>query len=790
LNAERWVGKAIRGRTEVSLIRGEGTYVDDVHLPGMVYAGFLRSPYAHAVLKGLPGPSLPPGVLDLVTGKDLLDLCEPVESIESISHPSLKLQSFPWYAMPSDRARFAGEPVAAIVVERPYQVEDALDAIQFDYDPLPSVVSARASLSDGAPRLYDNWKDNLLMRFNFHGGDVDDALTKADHIVETKLSMHRHTASPIENRTYVASFDRKTSYLTMWSTTQAPHVARTYLSGILNFPENSIRVIQPDVGGAFGRGHPVYPEEIMVCVLSMRLGRPVKWVGTRRDSLMTDVHSREMTHQIKAGFKKDGTLVAIDDHILIDMGVFQPTGGVPSSVVTAKLIPGPYRLRNYRVEMLGACTNKSAFGAYRGFGKESAALAYERVMDIAAEEMGIDPAELRFRNFIQPEQFPYRSVTGEVYDSGNYPACLKKALEIVKYDELRAEQARLRKQGRHIGIGLAYSVCPCSMSNPNNLYTGWDSATVVMDPSGNLTVLAGVTSPGTQHEVTFSQIVADELGLDPSQVRVVEGDTLTCPYGSGNWSDRGATIGGSAVQLAAKRLKEKIAKIAAYKLGVDIDRLEFGNGRVTATNGGPSMSFGEIGWLAHASPDLLPIGMEPGLTANAAFTLNAYPKVDSEGRWGLYPIYSNNATIVVVEVDTKSFKTKILRYLIVDDSGRMINPAVVNDQIIGGAAQGVSGAFLEELSYDENGQLLSSTLMDYLLATAVESPTIEVDHFEVPSPMTPMGTKGAGESGIVGPYAALCGAVEDALRPFMVRITELPLSPEKLWSTVRAADKA
>lgn len=790
MSSERWVGKSVSGRAEMNLVRGEGTYVDDVQLPGMVYAGFIRSPYAHALLKGPSSTSLPPSVLDMVTGKDLRDLCKPVESIESISHPNLKLQSFPWYGMPSDRARFVGEPVAAIVVERPYEVEDALDSMQFDYEPLPAVVNARSSLASDAPRLYDNWKDNLLMRFNFEGGDVDDALAKADHVVEAKLSMHRHTAAPIENRAYLASFDRKTSYLTMWSTTQAPHVARTYLSGILNFPENNIRVIQPDVGGAFGRGHPVYPEEIMVCVLSMRLGRPVKWVGTRRDSLMTDVHSREMTHEIKAGFKKDGTLLAIDDRILIDMGVFQPTGGVPSSIVTAKLVPGPYRLRNYRVEMLGACTNKSAFGAYRGFGKESAALAYERIMDLAAGKMGIDPAELRFRNFIQPEEFPYRSVTGEVYDSGNYPTCLRKALEAVKYQKLRAEQLELRKRGRYIGIGIAYSICPCSMSNPNNLYTGWDSATVVMDPSGNLTVLAGVTSPGTQHAVTFSQIAADELGVDPSQVRVVEGDTLICPYGSGNWSDRGATIGGSAVQLASKRLKEKIAKIAGHKLGVDTDRLEFGSGRITVRNGGPSLSFGEVGWLAHTSPDRLPPGMEPGLMANAAFTLNAYPKVDKEGRWGLYPIYSNNATIVVVEVDAESFKTKILRYLIVDDSGTMINPAVVNDQLIGAAAQGVSGAFLEELSYDENGQLLSSTLMEYLLATAVESPTIEVDHFEVPSPMTPMGTKGAGESGIVGPYAALCGAVEDALRPFGVKITDLPLSPEKLWKIVREAKKA
>jgi len=788
LGSSPWVGRSIAGRADLNLIKGEGTYVDDIRLPGMVYAGFIRSPYAHARLKGLAeGRALPPGVLDIVTGKEVHALCKPVESVESIYHPNLKTQGTPWYGLPSDRARYAGEPVAAFVVERKDQLEDAMDSIEFEYEPLDPVTTTQQGMSKDCPKLYDGWKDNTLLRFDFHGGNVDKALAEADCVIETKLKMHRHTASPIENRAYVADFDKKASFLTMWSTTQAPHVARTYLSGILNVPENSIRVIQPDVGGAFGRGHPVYPEEILVCLLSMRLGRPVKWLGSRRDCLMTDVHSREQTHELRAGFRKDGTLLAIDDKIVVDMGVFQPTGGVPSNIVTAKLIPGPYKLQNYRVNLLGVCTNKSAFGAYRGFGKESAALAYERLMDMAAETLGMDPAAIRLKNFVKKGDFPYTSVTGETYDSGDYVACFEKALKLADYAKLRRQQAEFRKQGRYIGIGLAYSICPCSMSNPDNLYTSWDSATVTMDPSGNVTVLAGVTSPGTQHSTTFSQIVADEFGIDPGQVRVVEGDTLACPYGSGNWSDRGATIGGSAVLLAARRLKEKIAKIAAYKLGVEPRSIVFRDGRVQGSKGGASATLGEIGWMAHTAPSRLPPGTEPGLTSTAAFSLETDHTIGKTGQWGMYPIYSNNATVIAVEVDTETFQTKVLRYLIVDDSGRMINPAVVNDQLVGAAAQGVSGTFLEELFYDENGQLLSSTFMDYLIASSVESPAIEVDHSEVPSPLTPMGTKGAGESGIVGTYAALCGAVEDALRPFGVKVTELPLTPEKLWNLARTA---
>jgi aerobic carbon-monoxide dehydrogenase large subunit len=788
LASSPWVGRSIAGRSDINLIKGEGTYVDDVRLPGMVYAGFIRSPYAHARLIGLAkGKDLPPGVLDVVTGEEVHALCKPVDSVESIYHPNLKTQGAPWYALPSDKARYVGEPVAAFVVEEKDQLEDAMDSIEFEYEPLDAVTTVEQGMSKDSPKLYDGWKDNTLLRFDFSGGDVDGALAKADCVIETKLKMHRHTASPIENRAYVADYDKKASFLTMWSTTQAPHVARTYLSGILNLPENSIRVIQPDVGGAFGRGHPVYPEEILVCLLSMRLGRPVKWLGSRRDCLMTDVHAREQTHELKAGFRKDGTLLAVDDKIVVDMGVFQPTGGVPSNIVTAKLIPGPYRLQNYRVKQIGVCTNKSAFGAYRGFGKESAALAYERLMDMAAERLGIDPAAIRLKNFIRKDEFPYTSVIGETYDSGDYTGCFQKALRLADYEGLRRQQAEFRKQGRHIGIGLAYSICPCSMSNPDNLYTSWDSATVTMDPSGNITVLAGVTSPGTQHSTTFSQIAADEFGVNPDQVRVVEGDTLACPYGSGNWSDRGATIGGSAVLAASRKLKEKIATIAAYKLGVEPGRMVLKNGRVQDSKSGGSASLGEIGWMAHTAPSRLPPGVEPGLTATATFSLEASHTIGKTGRWGMYPIYSNNATIIVVEVDTETLQTKILRYLIVDDSGRMINPAVVNDQLVGAAAQGVSGAFLEELFYDENGQLLSSTFMDYLIASSVESSIIEVDHFEVPSPLTPMGTKGAGESGIVGTYAALCAAVEDALRPFGVKITGLPLSPEKLWNLVKTA---
>jgi carbon-monoxide dehydrogenase large subunit len=722
-----------------------------------------------------------------LTGDEVRQLCNPVESIEPMVHPNLHTKSVAWYSLPTDRVRYVGEPVVGLVASSPYTILDALEAFDVEYDPLPAVTNAEVGLSKETPLLYDHWKDNVLMRFHFDGGDVDGALKKSDVIVETKIRMHRHTASPIENRAYLADYDRRRSFLTLYSTSQSPHVTRTYLSSILKMPENSIRVIAPDVGGAFGRGHPTYSEEIVVCLLSMRLGVPVKWVGTRRECLMTDHHSREQAHEVRAGFKKDGTLLAVEDRICVDMGVFQPTGGIASSLVTSKLVPGPYKLRNYRVEITGVTTNKSPFGANRGFGKESAALVHERLMDIAAEKLGIDPAEIRLRNFVQPQEFPYTSVIGERYDSGDYPESLNRVLNAIEYAQVRKKQNELRRLNRHLGIGIAVGLCPGSLSNPDNLYTGWDSAMIVMDPSGYVTVLAGVASPGTEHAITLAQVAADELGLPLESVRVVEGDTLVCPYGSGNWSDRGATIGASAVLLAARKLKEKLAKIAAHLLGVSPDAVEFREGKVVVqgeTN--RSISLSEVAWAAHASPNKLPGGMEPGLTVTASFSFPP-SEVEKDGKWGMYNVYSSQAVAAVVEVDPETFQTNVLRYVMADDSGVLINPKVVEGQLIGAAAQGISATILEELVYDRDGQLTTSTLMDYLVATARETPAMEVEHVIVPSPMTPLGTKGAGETGIVGPYAALCSAVEDALRPLKIRITGTPISQEVLWKLTRTS---
>jgi carbon-monoxide dehydrogenase large subunit len=495
---------------------------------------------------------------------------------------------------------------------------------------------------------------------------------------------------------------------------------------------------------------------------------------------MGDHHSREQIHEVKAALKKDGTITAIDDSITVDMGVFQPTGGIASTLVTAKMVPGPYKIKNYRVRLTGVSTNKSPFGANRGFGKESAALVHERIMDYASEKLGIDPVEIRLRNFIQRSDFPYVNASGEKYDSGDYDKTFSKLLTLIGYADFRKKQQDLRKKNKHIGVGLTFVLCPSSLSNRDNLYTGWDSASVTMDPSGYITVMTGLTSPGTGHEVVYSQVVADELGVELSSIRVMEGDTLACPYGSGNWTDRGATIGASAVLLAARKLGVKLRKIGGALLDLSDKYLGLRDGYVFSLDE-PSrrVSFSEIAWVAHASPHKLPPEVEPGLTEIATFTLKP-SEIDRDGKWGLYQIVSSAATAAIVEVDPETFQIKILRYVMVDDSGVLINPAVVHGQLVGAAAQGISSSFLEELTY-QDGQLLTPTLMDYKLATAVEVPDIEVDQIETPSPYTLMGAKGAGEGGIVAPYAALCSAVEDAIRPLGIRIAETPLKSEKFW---------
>jgi carbon-monoxide dehydrogenase large subunit len=772
----RFVGRSLTSESQLTLVRGEGSYVDDIYLPDMLYAAFVRSTYAHAEIKSIQRNGN--GIMEIITNEDIRAICQPIETIEPLSHPNLYVQTYPWYPLPLDKVRYVGQPVAAIAAESRYAAADAVGSVQVEYEPLQTVVRAEDSLLPGAPKLYDTWKDNVMLRFRLEGGDVDKAFGSSDHIVETTLRMHRQTTAPIENRACLAQYDRRLSFLTLWTTTQVPHVWRTFLSSILGIPENNIRVIQPHVGGSFGRGHPTYPEDILVCLLAMRTGRPVKWVGTRMECLMTDHHAREQIHHVRAGFRKDGRLLAIDDKAIADMGVFQPSSGLASCLATIKMIPGPYKIGNYRTELICAATNKSTFGAYRGFGKETSTLVHERIMDLAAEELGIDLAAIRFRNFITPEDFPYVSVSGERYDIGNYHKCLRKVLEMIDYENIRAQQIEARRRHRLLGVGMAYYLCPGSPSNTNNLYTGWDSATITMDPSGSVTIFTGLASPGTQHDSTFAQVAADELGIDPASIKVIEGDTQLCPYGLGSWADRGATIGASAVLTVARRLRQKIARIASNLLQTHPEELEFKDGMVHSRN--KSIKMREIAWIAYASPNKLPIGEEPGLLETGTYTFKP-EEIKPNGLWSMYPVFSNGAAAAVVEVDPETFEVTVRKFVLADDSGLVINPAVVEGQLIGAAIQGISGTFLEEIIYNEDGQLLTASLMDYQLASAVETPTIALAHMEIPSPMTPLGTKGVGESGITPAYAALCSAVEDALRPYGIRITETSITSEKLW---------
>jgi carbon-monoxide dehydrogenase large subunit len=782
LQKPKIVGQSLKRREDPRLIQGKGIYSDDVKLPGLLHVAFYRSPYAHARIKKVDTSKarILPGVEYVLTAQEdsrQLHSWMDMKGLRIPERPSLALE----------KVRFVGEPIVAIAAETKYIAEDAKELVEVEFEPLPAVVNAEQAMTQGAPVLYEKWGGNLMFEQHFKGGDVEGAFRRADYVFSETLKSHRYSLTPIENRVVVADYDKANDQLTVYTSTQFPHVYRTFLAEILNLQENRIRVTAPNVGGGFGIKSAIFQDEIATCVLSLKLGRPVKFVEDRKEHLLIAGHAREQTHHIQVAAKKDGRILGIKNKIIADFG----SGGVfwtevqPAMLASVSL-PGPYDIKSYNYDLYCVVTNKGPYGPHRGFGRPVGAYVIERMVDIIARKIHLDPAEVRLRNMIEKDEMPYTTVIGVLYDSGNYKELLHRALKFSNYYELRKMQEDYRRLGRYIGIGLGTYVeytAPGSSRLQGPLgwkVGGYETASLSIDPSGKITARLGVASQGQSHETVFAQVIADELGAKYEDIVIQEGDTSTTPYGFGAWASRSTVAAGGACVMASRRMKEKLLRVAEFVLGIPSSELTIEDGvifsRASDNSSRNSITIREAADLAIRMPSKLPPGMEPGLDVVAHYE----PEVPTT--------CSTAVHICVVEVDIETGLFKILKYYVVDDSGVLINPQTAHGQVHGAVAHGIGGTIYEQLLYNDDGQLLSSTFVDYLVPTSMEVPDIQVDSMETPS-LTLGGFKGMGEGGAIASPATIANGVEDALSQFGIKIRETPLSPEKVYYLIKQAER-
>ena len=756
--SERFVGKPVRRKEDKRLITGKSTYLDDLKLPGMLYAAILRSPYAHARIKSIDtSKAMIPGVVAVYTGKELNKLCDPLV-VES-QYKNSKVPDH--YPLAEDEVNFVGEPVAIVVAEDRYVARDALENIHVEYEPLPYVLDPEKALESDAPRVHEQFSDNICLSWKKTYGDVEQAFREADEVVKVKLRIQRLAPAAMEPRGVAASYDPGAKLLTIWSSTQFPHKLRTWIATSLKMPENQIRVIAPEVGGGFGSKLNQYPEEVAIPLISMLLGRPVKWSEERSENLRATTHGRDVIAYVEAAVKRDGKVLGLKARLVADFGAYNYVYTQDNVMLTARMLPGCYAIRNLELDVVGVFTNKMATDAYRGAGRPEASYIIERVMDRVARKLGIDPAEIRRRNFIKVEEFPYTTATQFTYDTGNYEAALNKALEIAEYHKLREEQERLRREGRYIGIGISSYIEVCNFA--------YQSAQVRVEPTGKVLVFTSTSPHGQGEETSFAQLAADVLGISIDDVEVIHGDTMAIPYGWGTAGSWTLTSGGNAIVSACKKIREKMLKIAAHMLEARAEDLEMADGKIFVKDSPEkSVSFNEVVSMAY-DPDNLPPELELGLAETSFY------RPDLTFPFGTH--------VAVVEVNPDTGVVEVKKLVMVDDCGRVVNPLLVEGQIHGGAIQALGQALYEEVVYSEDGALITATLSDYLIPSAMEAPRMITDRTETPAP-NPLGTKGVGEAATVGLTQAIVNAVEDALTPFGVEIEDTPLKPSYIWELI------
>jgi carbon-monoxide dehydrogenase large subunit len=780
----RFLGNPMKRVEDFRFLTGSAKYVEDIFHPNMHYLAILRSPYPHARIKSIDATDASKfaGVLAVVLGEDVKKISNPIYHW----YTAKGLKAADVYCLAVDRVRYFGDPVAAVVAKSPAIARDALELISVDYEPLQPIVSIEDALAMDAPILYEEWGTNIMLHQELSGGDVEKAFKSASKVIEENISSHRYFAAPLQTRSYSAL--PEAPYVTVYACTQQPHQTRTIIARTLGLPERLVRVVTADIGGGFGAKQPTYPEEILVPLLALRLNVPIMYVEQRSENLTSMHQAREVFHHIQVAVNSNGLVLGVKDQIRANLGAYLPTCGPGSVVIAGKSLPGAYKIRNFKAEIIGVTTNKTPYGALRGYGKDSGNYAIERMMDLIAEELKLDPLEVRSRNLVRTADMPYRSPTGALYDSGDYIDCMLKAAELIGYHDLKKRKRQSKNQDKLIGVGLTLTVEPTGSHYPGAYMLCYEGATVRVDPSGEVTVLVGSAPMGTAHETMVSQIVADELGLSTIEsVTVLEGDTKACSYGFGSWASRTAVTTGNAVALAARELRYKLLKISSLILDVPQSELEIFDSVVcTRSSGNKKITLKEIATIAYAGiPRVLPQEIEPGLECTKFFIPANIEHVEAAyGARNTYAAYSNSAHAAVVEVDKETGVVKILRYIVVTDCGRAINPLVIRGQVVGGVVQGIGGAIYEENAYDSEGFPMATTFVDYLLPTSMDSPSIESTIHESPSPFNPLGVKGVGEGPIEGVPATLTSAVEDALG---LKVLRLPLSPEKVWNFARSS---
>lgn len=777
----KFVGKSVQRLEDPRLLTGAGKFTADMKLDRMVHAMFVRSDHAHARIKSIDTAEAEalPGVAGVYTFQDIAD-------IPPLTAPSRmdNYKATSCTALAADKVRYVGEPIAVVIARDRYVAEDAAALIAVDYVPLDLVTDPESAAKDASALLHEELGSNVLLERLFQTGDLDAAKAGTPYRVGGRFRIRRKSPLAMETRTYLADYERGRDALTLYSSTQVPGVIHDALARLLSMPGHRVRIVAPDVGGGFGGKGSLYPEEIMVSFLARKLQRPVKWTSDRLEDLASTSQGFDEIVEAELGFGDDGSLLYLAGDILGDVGAYSiyPWTAALEPVQVAGFLPGPYRIPVYRGRVRAVSTSKPPTGPYRGVGRPAAVFVLERLMDMAAKTLGIDPRDMRARNLVQPDEFPHRIGSGIIWDRSGFMECLDKACEQISYDELRARQQEAREAGRWMGIGIASyaeltgigSKMSAAPGMPMN--TGTETAIIRIDATGAVSATFAVASHGQSHETTLAQIVAEEIGVRPEDVEIVQGDTAAASHGTGTYASRSAVIAGGAAIRSARALLVKVKTAAALLLEADLEDIEAADGQISVKGTNRVIGFGDLANAVYSDMTALPVEARVPLEAS-----ETYDPVTGT---------TTSAThIAVVDIDPETYTVEITRYVVAEDCGRMINPLVVDGQVHGGVAQGIGAALLEELHYDAEGQLLSASLVDYMVPTAVEVPAIEVSHLETVLPDNPGGFRGMGEGGTIGAPAAIANAIADALSHLDIDINELPVTPERLFRLIEAAAK-
>jgi len=776
------IGARVQRLEDPRLLAGRGAYVDDHQLPGTLHVAFRRSEHAHARIAAIDtaAAAAAPGVVAVVTAADLEGAMRALLATSRM--PDYHATPLPVLA--GDKVRFVGEPVVAVVARDRYLAEDAAELVAIEFAALPVLVDPEAAAAGDAALLHEDAGSNVLLARQFARGEVDAAFAAAALRVGGRFRVHRKTPAALENRSYLADYDSGRRHLTLYSSTQVPGIIRDALVEALEIPGSRLRVVAPDVGGGFGSKASLYPEEVLVCILSRQLGRPVKWTSDRLEDLTTTTQAFDETVDAELAFAADGTITALSADVIGDVGAYSvyPWTAALEPVQVVSFLPGPYRVPSYRGRVRGVATCKAPMGPYRGVGRPISTFVMERLMDMAAARLGRDPAALREQNLVRADEFPYRAASGLVWDHADFHACFAACLEALDYDAARRAQAEARAQGRWVGIGLASyaeltgigSRISAAPGMPIN--TGTESANIRIDSTGAVTAAFGVASHGQGLETTLAQVVAEELGVRVDDVTVIHGDSAAVAHGTGTYASRSTVLAGGAATIAARAVREKVLLAASHLLEASTADLEVSDGEISVVGTDRRLSFRELARAVYSEMGRLPKAVREEIELEATRTYDPY--------WGTTTPATHAA---VVEVDPETCEVRLRRYVAAEDSGRIINPDIADGQVHGGVAQGIGAALLEEVVYDGDGQILTASLVDYLLPSAPEVPALEVHHVEGGTPDNVGGFRGLGEGGTIGALAAVANAVADALAPLGIDVYEVPLTPERLFRLLEAA---